>query len=56
MKNISNFYSREIYQKGFYQEESDSSNVLLSLMKRIENIIILKFISLEIPLLPNNKA
>ena len=46
----------KIYQKGFSQEESDSSNLLLSLMKRIEDVIILKFISLEKLLLPNNKT
>ena len=37
----------KIYQKGFSQEESHSSNLLLSLMKRIEDVTILKFISLE---------
>ena len=37
----------KIYQKGFSQEESDSSNLLLSLMKRTEDVTILKFISLE---------
>ena len=37
----------KIYQKGFSQEESDSLNLLLSLMKRIEDEIILKLISLE---------
>ena len=37
----------KIYQKGFSQEESDSSNLLLSLMKRIEDVTILKFVSLE---------
>ena len=37
----------KIYQKCFSQEESDSSNPLLSLMKRIKDVIILKFISLE---------
>ena len=42
--------------KGFSQEESDSSNLLLSLMKRTEGVIILKFISLEKLLLPNNKT
>ena len=45
-----------IYQKGFSQEESDSSNLLLSLMKQIEDVIILKFIFLEKNLLPDNKA
>ena len=35
------------YQKGCSQEESFSSNLLLSLMNRIEDVIILKFISLE---------
>ena len=45
-----------MYQKGFSQEESDSSNLLLSLMKQIEDVIILKFISLEKPILPNNKT
>ena len=45
-----------MYQKGFSQEESDSSNLLLSLMKQIEDVIILKFISLEKPLLANNKT
>ena len=47
----------KIYQKGFSQEESDSSNLsnfLLSLVKRIEDVIILKFISLQKLLLPNN--
>ena len=29
----------KIYQKGFSQEESDSSNLLLSLMKRFEDVI-----------------
>ena len=32
-----------IRQKDFSQEESDSSNLLLSLMKRIDNILILRF-------------
>ena len=45
-----------MHQKGFSQEESDSSNLLLSLMKQIEDVIILKFISLEKPILPNNKT
>ena len=44
------------YQKGFSQEESFSSNLLLSLMNRIEDVIILKFISLEKLFLPNNKT
>ena len=43
-------------QKGFSQEESDSSNLLLSLMKRIEDVRILKFISLVKLLIPNNKT
>ena len=55
-KIFSNFIPVKIYQKGFSQEESDSSNLLLSLMKRIEDVIILKFISLEKLLLPNNKT
>ena len=38
------FIPVKINQKGFSQEESDSSNLLLSLMKRIEDVIILKFI------------
>ena len=46
----------KIYQKGFSQEESDSSNLLLSLMKQIEDVIILKFLPLEKLLLPNNKT
>ena len=46
----------KMYQKGFSQGKSDSSNLLLSLMKRIEDVIILKFISLEKLLLPNNKT
>ena len=37
----------KVYQKGFIQEESDSSNLWLSFMKSIEDVIILKFISLE---------
>ena len=37
----------KVYQKGFSQEESASSNLLLSLMKRTEDVIILKFIPLE---------
>ena len=44
------------YQKGFSQEESFSSNLLLSLMNRIEDVIILKFIFLEKLFLPNNKT
>ena len=46
----------KIYQKGFSQEESDSSNLLLSLMKEIEDVMILRFISLEKLWLPNNKT
>ena len=45
-----------MFQKGFSQEESDSSNRSLSLMKQIEDVIILTFISLVKPLLPNNKT
>ena len=45
-----------MYQKGFSQEKSDSSNLLLSLMKRIEDVLILRVISLVKLLLPNNKA
>ena len=41
------FIPVKIYQEVFFQEESDSSNLLVSLMKRIEDVIILKFISLE---------
>ena len=37
----------KIKQKGFSQEESDLSNLLLALMKQIEDVIILKSISLE---------
>ena len=36
-----------MHQKGISQETSDSSNLLQSLMKRIEDVIILKFIPLE---------
>ena len=43
----------KIYEKGFSQEESDSSNLLLSLMKWIKDVIILKFVSLEKVLLQN---
>ena len=39
----------EICQKGFSQEESDSSNLLPSLINRIEDVIILRFISLVKP-------
>ena len=46
----------KICQKGFSQEEIDSSNILLSLMKQIEDVRILRFISLVKPLLPNNKT
>ena len=46
----------KIYQKGFSQKQTDSSNLLLSFMKRIEGVIIPKFISLEKLLLPNNKT
>ena len=46
----------KVYQKGFSQEESASSNLLLSLMKRIEDVTILKFISLEKLFLPDNKT
>ena len=46
----------KIGQKGFSQEESDSSNILLYLMKQIEDVMILRFISLVKPLLPNNKT
>ena len=45
-----------MYQKGLSQEEKDSSNLLMSLMKRIEDKIILKFISLQKILLPSNKT
>ena len=45
-----------MYQKGFSQEKSDSSNLLLSLMKRIEDVTILKFIFLEKPLSPDNET
>ena len=44
------------YQKVFSQEESFPSNLLLSLMNRTEDVIILKFISLEKLFLPNNKT
>ena len=41
-------YIKHWYRRwGFSQEESDSSNLLLSLMKRTEDVIILKLISLE---------
>ena len=43
----------KIYEKGFSQEESDSSNLLLSLMKWIKDVMILKFVSLEKVLLQN---
>ena len=46
----------KIGQKGFSQEESDSSNILLYLMKQIEDVMILRFISLVKPLLPHNKT
>ena len=46
----------KIYQKGFSQEESDSSNLLLFSMKQIEDVIILKFITLEKLLLPSSKT
>ena len=45
-----------MYQKGVSQAKSDSSNFLLSLMKLIDYVIILKFISLEKILSPNNKT
>ena len=45
--------SVKIYEKGFSQEESDSSNLLLSLMKWIKDVIIRKFVSLEKVLLQN---
>ena len=44
-----------MHQKGFFHEESDSSNLLLSLMKRIQDVIIVKLISLEKLLSPNIK-
>ena len=43
-------------QNGFSQDKSDSSNLLLSLMKRVGDVIILRFVSLVKPLLPNNKS
>ena len=46
----------KIYQNGFSQKESDSSNLLLSLMKPIDDAITLKFVSLEKLLLPNEKT
>ena len=50
------FIPVKICQKGFSQEKSDSPNLLLYLMKRIKDAIILKLISLEKLLLPNNKT
>ena len=43
-------------KKGSSQEESDSWNLLLSLINRIEDVIILRFISLVKPLLQNDKT
>ena len=54
-KNFQTLISRKIHKKDFSLEESDSSNLLLSLMKRIEDVIILKFASLEKNLLPNKR-
>ena len=45
-----------LFQNGFSQDKSDSSNLLLSLMKRVGDVIILRFVSLVKPLLPNNKS
>ena len=55
-KNFQFLIPVKMHQKDISQETSDSSNLLLSLMKRIEDVIILKFISLEKLFLPNNKA
>ena len=46
----------KICQKGFSQEENDSLNLLLSLMKPIEDVITLRLISLLKPILSNNKT
>ena len=54
-RKYSNFSYVKIYQKGSSQE-SISSNRLLSLMKRTEDAIILRFIPLVKHLLPNNKS
>ena len=43
-------------QKDFSQEKSDSSNLLLSIMKRTEDMIILKFIPLVKLLLTSDKT
>ena len=54
-RKYSNFSYVNICQKGSSQE-SISSNRLLSLMKRTEDAIILRFIPLVKHLLPNNKS
>ena len=54
-RKYSNFSYVKICQKGSSQE-SISSNRLLSLMKRTEDAIILRFIPLVKHLLPNNKS
>ena len=55
-KYLKLFIATKICQKCFSQEASNSSGLLLSSMKGIEDVIILRLISLGKPLLPSNNA
>ena len=54
-QRVKSYASVEICQKGISEKQSDPSNLLLSFMKKTEDVMIERFISLVKPL-PNNKT